>query len=162
MVFQFHNLFEHLSALDNICLAPLHVLGAARADAERRAVALLDELGVLHRRDARPRELSGGEAQRVALARAFAPRPRLILLDEPFSAMDRELRRDFISDVRAYVAEARVPLIHVTHHRNEARALADRVVLIDGGRNTATGSVDELLPSSLDKLDDSLRIHVRE
>jgi len=119
-------------------------------------VRLTDLLGKL------PSACSGGEAQRVALARAFAPEPRLVLLDEPFSAMDRELRRDFIADVRAYVDEARVPLLHVTHHRNEARALADRVVLIEGGRITASGGVDELLPASRDMLDDSLRIHTRE
>ncbi len=85
-----------------------------------------------------------------------------MLLDEPFSAMDRELRRDFVADVRAYVDEARVPLIHVTHHRNEARALADRVVLIEAGRIIAAGGVDELLPASRDQLDDSLRIHTRD
>ena len=82
---------------------------------------------VPHLATRRPATFSGGEAQRVALARALAPSPRLVLLDEPFSALDRDLRRDFVADVRAYVEEAKVPIIHVTHHRNEARALGDRV-----------------------------------
>ena len=159
-VFQSLALFPHMSARANVEYGlPRHV---ARAERKRRAEEMLARMKVAHLADRRPATFSGGEAQRVALARAFAPSPRLVLLDEPFSAMDRELRRDFIADVRGYVDEARVPLIHVTHHRNEARALADRVVLIDGGRITASGGVDELLPASLDKLDDSLRIHVRE
>jgi molybdate transport system ATP-binding protein len=159
-VFQSLALFPHMSARANVEYGlPRNML---RAERQRRAEEMLARMKVAHLAERRPATFSGGEAQRVALARAFAPSPRLVLLDEPFSAMDRELRRDFIADVRGYVDEARVPLIHVTHHRNEARALADRVVLIDGGRITATGSADELLPPSLDKLDDSLRIHVRE
>ena len=159
-VFQSLALFPHMSARANVEYGLPRKM--ARPERQRRAEEMLARMKVAHLAERRPATFSGGEAQRVALARAFAPSPRLILLDEPFSAMDRELRRDFIADVRGYVGEARVPLIHVTHHRNEARALADRVVLIDGGRITATGSVDELLPASLDKLDDSLRIHVRE
>jgi molybdate transport system ATP-binding protein len=159
-VFQSLALFPHMSARANVEYGlPRKML---RAERHRRAEEMLARMKVAHLAERRPATFSGGEAQRVALARAFAPSPRLVLLDEPFSAMDRELRRDFIADVRGYVDEARVPLIHVTHHRNEARALADRVVLIDGGRITATGSADELLPASIDKLDDSLRIHVRE
>jgi molybdate transport system ATP-binding protein len=159
-VFQSLALFPHMSARANVEYGlPRKML---RAERQRRAEEMLARMKVAHLAERRPATFSGGEAQRVALARAFAPSPRLVLLDEPFSAMDRELRRDFIADVRGYVDEARVPLIHVTHHRNEARALADRVVLIDGGRITATGSADELLPPSIDKLDDSLRIHVRE
>jgi molybdate transport system ATP-binding protein len=159
-VFQSLALFPHMSARANVEYGlPRNML---RAERQRRAEEMLARMKVAHLAERRPATFSGGEAQRVALARAFAPSPRLVLLDEPFSAMDRELRRDFIADVRGYVDEARVPLIHVTHHRNEARALADRVVLIDGGRITATGSADELLPPSIDKLDDSLRIHVRE
>ncbi|MGZ3443546.1 MAG: ATP-binding cassette domain-containing protein [Polyangia bacterium] len=159
-VFQSLALFPHMSALGNV----EYGLPRKRPAAERRrrAYEMLERMKVAPLAERRPATFSGGEAQRVALARAFAPRPRLVLLDEPFSAMDRELRRDFIADVRGYVAEAQVPLVHVTHHRNEARALGDRVVLIEAGRIKASGSVDELLPPSLDKLDDSLRIHIRE
>ncbi len=159
-VFQSLALFPHMTALGNV----EYGLPRAMPRAERRARAeeMLARMKVAHLAGRRPGTFSGGEAQRVALARAFAPKPQLVLLDEPFSAMDRELRRDFVADVRASGDEAREPLIHVTHHRNEARALADRVVLIEGGRIKAAGSVDELLPPSMDKLDDSLRIRVEE
>jgi molybdate transport system ATP-binding protein len=159
-VFQSLALFPHMTAAGNVEYGLPRKM--PRAERDKRAREMLARMKVAHLADRRPATFSGGEAQRVALARAFAPEPRLVLLDEPFSAMDRELRRDFIADVRAYVDEARVPLLHVTHHRNEARALADRVVLIEGGRITASGGVDELLPASRDMLDDSLRIHTRE
>jgi molybdate transport system ATP-binding protein len=159
-VFQSLALFPHMTALGHVEYGLPRTM--ARAERRLRAEEMLTRMKVAHLAARRPATFSGGEAQRVALARAFAPRPRLVLLDEPFSAMDRELRRDFIADVRAYVDEARVPLLHVTHHRNEARALADRVVLIEGGRIKAQGGVDEMLPASLDKLDDSLRIHLEE
>jgi molybdate transport system ATP-binding protein len=158
-VFQSLALFPHMSALGNVEYGLPRSM--PRAERHRRASEMLARMKVAHLSTRRPATFSGGEAQRVALARAFAPMPRLLLLDEPFSAMDRELRRDFVADVRAYVDEARVPLIHVTHHRNEARALADRVVLIEGGRIRAEGGVDELLPPSTDKLDESLRIDTR-
>jgi molybdate transport system ATP-binding protein len=159
-VFQSLALFPHMTALGNV----EYGLPRAMARLERRARAeqMLARMKVAHLAHRRPATFSGGEAQRVALARAFAPKPQLVLLDEPFSAMDRELRRDFIADVRAYVDEARVPLLHVTHHRNEARALGDRVILIEAGRIKAQGGVDELLPPSMDKLDDSLRITLDE
>jgi molybdate transport system ATP-binding protein len=155
-VFQSLALFPHMSAQRNVEYGLPRSM--PRAERHRRAVEMLARMKVAHLASRRPSTFSGGEAQRVALARAFAPAPRLVLLDEPFSAMDRELRRDFVDDVRGYIAEAQVPLIHVTHHRNEARALADRVVLLEAGRIKAAGSADELLPASLDKLDDSLPV----
>lgn len=158
-VFQSLALFPHLSALANVEYGLPRAM--PRPERKRRAVEMLTRMKVAHLASRRPATFSGGEAQRVALARAFAPSPRLVLLDEPFSAMDRELRRDFVDDVRSYIAEAKVPLIHVTHHRNEARALADRVVLLEGGRVKAMGSANELLLASLDKLDDSLPIKSR-
>ena len=82
----------------------------------------------------------------MALARAFARSPRLVLLDEPFSAMDRELRLDLAVDVRSFADDTRVPIVHVTHHRGEARALADRVVLFERGHVTRVGTVAECLP----------------
>jgi ABC-type polar amino acid transport system ATPase subunit len=93
LVFQFHHLFAHLTALDNVTLAPVHVLRLPRADAERRAMALLATLGVDHRARALPRELSGGEAQRVAIARALAVDPPVLMMDEPTASLDPE-RRD--------------------------------------------------------------------
>jgi molybdate transport system ATP-binding protein len=143
-VFQSLALFPHMTAEANVAYGlPRDLSSDARRE---RARAMLKRMKVEHVADRKPPTLSGGEAQRVALARAFARTPRLALLDEPFSAMDRELRRELAADVRAYVDEAHIPLIHVTHHRNEARALGDRVVLFDHGRITSIGTVDELLP----------------
>jgi molybdate transport system ATP-binding protein len=158
-VFQSLALFPHMTALGNVEYGLPRAM--PRVERRRRAAAMLERMKVAHLGTRRPATFSGGEAQRVALARAFAPTPRLVLLDEPFSAMDRELRRDFVDDVRQYVAEACIPLIHVTHHRNEARALGDRVILMDSGRVRATGSVDEILPASADKMDDSLPLATR-
>jgi len=158
-VFQSLALFPHMSARANVEYGLPRAM--PRPERRRRAEEMLARMRVSHLAERRPSTFSGGEGQRVALARAFAPAPRLILLDEPFSAMDRELRRDFVADVRAYVEEARIPLIHVTHHRNEARALGDRVILIEGGRIKSIGSVDELLPPSHDKMDDSLPLRTQ-
>jgi molybdate transport system ATP-binding protein len=153
-VFQSLALFPHMTAQGNVEYGLPRSMD--RAQRRQRAAEMLARMKVAHLAARRPATFSGGEAQRVALARAFAPSPRLILLDEPFSAMDRELRRDFVDEVRAYVIEARIPLVHVTHHRNEARALGDHVILIENGRIKATGGVDALLPPSGDKMDDSL------
>ncbi len=106
---------------------------------------MLERMKVPHVGDRRPATFSGGEAQRVALARAFAISPRLVLLDEPFSAMDRTLRQSLLADVRAYADESKLPILHVTHHRNEARAVGDRAILLDAGRITGVGTVDEMI-----------------
>jgi molybdate transport system ATP-binding protein len=155
-VFQSLALFPHLTALANVTYGiDRRLPGAER---KQRANEMLARMRVSHLRDRRPATFSGGEAQRVALARAFAMSPRLVLLDEPFSAMDRELRLQLASDVRAWVDEARLPLVHVTHHRNEARAIGDRVVLLEGGRVTGVGTLDALLP----KLDDTMPLRVSQ
>jgi molybdate transport system ATP-binding protein len=143
-VFQSLALFPHLSALENVAYGINPKLPAK--EQKDRARSMLTRMKVGHLESRRPRTFSGGEAQRVALARAFAMSPRVVLLDEPFSAMDRALRRELARDVRQVVDEERLPLIHVTHHRNEARALGDRVVLIENGRIAAQGPID-LLPA---------------
>lgn len=132
MVFQAHALFEHLTAVDNITLAPRHVHGwdAARADA--RAAELLEQLGVAHRADAYPRQLSGGEAQRVAIARALARDPMLLLMDEPTSALDSARRNTLAATVRT-LASARRALLIATHDEEFAKACADRVVRLENG-----------------------------
>lgn len=142
-VFQSLALFPHMTAVKNVCYG----MDPATPKEERRARALevLTRLKVAHLADRRPATFSGGEAQRVAVARAFAMRPRLVLLDEPFSAMDRHLRQELTKDVRAFVDELGVPLIHVTHHRQEARQLGDRAVLLERGRVVAIGPVNEVL-----------------
>jgi ABC-type polar amino acid transport system ATPase subunit len=126
MVFQFHALFEHMSALDNVCLGPIHAQGVSRADAEARANGLLDQLGVHARRTALPRELSGGEAQRVAIARALAMDPPLLLLDEPTASLDPARRTDLGTSLRALVQSGRA-LVMTSHDDDFVRAFATDV-----------------------------------
>ncbi len=141
-VFQSLALFPHMSALRNVEYGMHEVPKSERED---RAKALLDRVGVGHLANRRPRTFSGGEAQRVALARALARQPQLLLLDEPFSALDRELRAQLITLVRELVPELGVPLVHVTHSVAEARQLADQIVRVDRGRVVATGTPAEVL-----------------
>jgi ABC-type polar amino acid transport system ATPase subunit len=114
MVFQFHALFEHLTARANVALAPIHVARRARPEAERDAQALLDDLGVGHRALAYPRELSGGEAQRVAIARALAMAPRLLLLDEPTASLDPVRRTELADTLRRLAGDGRT-LVLTSH-----------------------------------------------
>jgi len=141
-VFQSLALFPHMSAVDNVVYGMDRAL--ERGVRAERARALLDRLRAGHLADRRPATFSGGEAQRVALARALATSPRVILLDEPFSALDRELRVELITDLRELIRELDVPVLFVTHHRAEARALGERVVLLDHGRVERVGGVSEL------------------
>ncbi len=127
MVFQFHCLFEHLSALRNVCLAPVHVHGMTHEAAERRAHELLTALGVDHRAHALPRELSGGEAQRVAIARALAVDPPLLLMDEPTASLDSGRRAELGELLRRLTTERRTLLV-ATHDEEFARESAMRVV----------------------------------
>ena len=133
MVFQFHNLFAHLTAVHNVWLAPVHVRGEARESAERAARRLLDELGVGGRAEARPHELSGGEAQRVAIARALAMDPPVLLLDEPTASLDPERRMDLARTVRTLVEGGRTVLA-ATHDADFVRCCADRVLQLESGR----------------------------
>jgi polar amino acid transport system ATP-binding protein len=126
MVFQFHCLWVHLTAVENICLAPVHVYGTPPGDATTRARALMTELGVGHREQALPRELSGGEAQRVAIARALAADPRLLLI----TCHDDDFVRDFATRVVVLadgrVVEAGDPAVVLTAPAHEAtRRLLD-------------------------------------
>jgi molybdate transport system ATP-binding protein len=143
-VFQSLALFPHMTALQNVLYGMQRTL--RRSTRAEHAVALLDRLRVRHLAGRKPRTFSGGEAQRVALARALATSPRVILLDEPFSALDRELRVELIADLRESIRELSLPVVFVTHHRDEARALGDRMVLIEGGVVQRVGKVEELVP----------------
>jgi ABC-type polar amino acid transport system ATPase subunit len=127
MVFQFHHLFEHLSALDNVCLAPIHAHGIPPPEARRRARELLDAFGVAGRANALPRELSGGEAQRVAIARAIAVDPPLLLMDEPTASLDPARRVELRELLGGLVAKGRT-LVITTHDDEFARASATRVL----------------------------------
>jgi molybdate transport system ATP-binding protein len=142
-VFQSLALFPHLTALGNVAYGIDRRRG--RAERRARAQAMLDRLGVAHLAERRPRTFSGGEAQRVALARALATSPRVVLLDEPFSALDRDLRMQLATEVRALVDELALPLLQVTHHHGEARAMGDRILRVAGGRIAEAGAVDEIL-----------------
>ena len=144
MVFQFHHLFAHMSALQNVMLAPLHVLKQRRADAQRTAEALLTQLGVGHRGSALPGQLSGGEAQRVAIARALAMQPPVLLLDEPTASLDPARRGELAAALRQLTASGRTLLV-ATHDAEFARGCAHRVIVMDGGRIVRQGSAADLL-----------------
>ena len=132
MVFQAHGLFEHLTAIENVTLAPIHVLGWQPSRADATGHQLLDTLGVATRANAFPRQLSGGEAQRVAIARALAPDPALLLMDEPTAALDPARRQSLGELLRGLAHQGRALLIS-THDVDFAEAYADRVIsLLDG------------------------------
>jgi ABC-type polar amino acid transport system ATPase subunit len=136
MVFQFHCLFEHLTALHNVWLAPVHVQRVAAGEAERRARELLRQLGVEHRAGALPRELSGGEAQRVAIARALATDPPVLLMDEPTASLDPS---ELVAIMRALVQRGRTLMV-ATHDEEFVRGVEGRVVrLADGAVTNLTG-----------------------
>jgi ABC-type polar amino acid transport system ATPase subunit len=144
MVFQFHFLFEHLTAIDNVCLAPVHALKVGHVEARRRAQGLLDDLGVGHRAHALPRELSGGEAQRVAIARALAVDPRLLLLDEPTASLDPARRNDLGDVLKALAASGRT-LLFTSHDDDFVREFSTRVVILANGRVVEEGAPRRVL-----------------
>jgi len=136
MVFQDYQLFPHLSVLDNLCLAPQIVRKVARPEAEKRARALLEQVGLGDRHGSRPSELSGGQKQRVALARALAQDVKVLLLDEPTSALDARTRDEIVGILRELVKRAARPLtlLLVTHDLNLAETLSDEVWTLVEGR----------------------------
>ncbi|MBS1816515.1 MAG: amino acid ABC transporter ATP-binding protein [Acidobacteria bacterium] len=136
MVFQFHCLFEHLTAIENVWLAPVHVHGAMRAEAEARGMELLGQLGVAHRATALPRELSGGEAQRVAIARALATDPPVLLMDEPTASLDPARRDELARLVQELVTRGRT-IVAATHDEEFAERGASRIIRMASGRVSA-------------------------
>jgi glutamate transport system ATP-binding protein len=136
IVFQFHHLFAHMTALDNVCLAPVHALARPRGASEERARALLEALGVGGRAAAMPHELSGGEAQRVAIARALAVDPAVLLMDEPTASLDRARRDDLADTLKQLAAQGRTVVI-ATHDEEFARSAAHRVIVMHEGRLAA-------------------------
>jgi ABC-type polar amino acid transport system ATPase subunit len=145
-VFQFHHLFEHLSAIENVRLAPVHVHGVSQDDADRRGRTWLDDLGVGHRAGALPRELSGGEAQRVALARALALDPSLLLLDEPTASLDPARRTDLGETLQRLAANGRT-LVVTCHDDDFVRDFADTVVILADGVVVECGPARQILTS---------------
>jgi polar amino acid transport system ATP-binding protein len=132
MVFQAHALFEHLTALENVVLAPVRVLGHEPEPARQRARGLLDSLGVAGRVDAYPSQMSGGEAQRVAIARALAMDPPLLLMDEPTASLDPARRGSLGDSLRGLAREGRGLLI-ATHDTDFASEFADRIIILAEG-----------------------------
>lgn len=132
MVFQEHALFEHLTVLDNVTLAPIHVRGWTRDKAIQAANELLDSLGVVDRAQAFPRQLSGGQAQRVAIARALVLDPQLLLMDEPTSALD-PARRVALADTLKKLTRGGRALLISTHDSDFAAACADRIIGLENG-----------------------------
>jgi polar amino acid transport system ATP-binding protein len=133
MVFQFHHLFEHLSALHNVWLAPVHVLHQPRKAAERRALELLEQMGIGARAHDMPHELSGGEAQRVAIARALAMGPQVLLMDEPTASLDPARRGDLAAILRR-LADEGCALLIASHDEEFVRGCAHRVLTMAEGR----------------------------
>ena len=133
MVFQNFNLFPHLTALANVALGPLRVRHLPKADAEARALALLEKVGLAEHAHKLPGKLSGGQQQRVAIARALAMEPKVLLFDEPTSALDPEMVGEVL-DVMQSLARTGVTMVIVTHEMGFARRVANRVIFMEAGR----------------------------
>jgi ABC-type polar amino acid transport system ATPase subunit len=139
MVFQAFNLFPHMTALQNIMLAPMKVKRLSRAEAEQQARALLDRVGLRDRASNYPANLSGGQQQRVAIARALAMQPKIMLFDEPTSALDPEMINEVL-DVMTALARDGMTMMCVTHEMGFARRVAHRVVFMDEGQVVEEGA----------------------
>jgi polar amino acid transport system ATP-binding protein len=144
MVFQRFNLFQHMTAIENIIEGPVTVQKRRRAEAVEEAMALLRRVGLSDKRDAFPSELSGGQQQRIAIARALAMRPKLMLFDEPTSALDPELVGEVLAVMRD-LARSGMTMIVVTHELGFAREVASEVVFMDRGAIVERGAPGEIL-----------------
>ena len=142
MVFQSYELFPHLSIRQNLMLAPVKVKKRDKKEVEKEALALLERVGLLPKKDNYPRQLSGGQKQRVAIVRALIMHPEVLLLDEITAALDPEMVREVLDVVLSLAKEGRTMVI-VTHEMQFARAVADRMVFIDGGKIVEEGKPDD-------------------
>jgi len=143
-VFQRFNLFAHLSALENVALAPRNLLGLSRPEAEARARQLLARVGLADKEQSRPAQLSGGQQQRVAIARALAMQPEVMLFDEPTSALDPEMVGEVIAVMRE-LADEGMTMVVVTHEMGFARSAADRIVMMDEGKILEEGPAAQMI-----------------
>ena len=141
MEYQSFNQFAHMSILQNVTLGPVEVLGLSKAEAEQRAMGLLDRVGVASQANKVPAQLSGGQQQRVAIARSLAMHPKAMLFDEPTSALDPEMINEVL-DVMVDLARQGMTMIVVTHEMNFARRVADRVVFMADGAIVEEGAPD--------------------
>ncbi len=143
MVFQHFNLFPHLTILENVTLAPRLVRGVSRADAEKKAMELLERVGLPEKAKNYPQQLSGGQKQRVAIVRSLAMEPQMMLFDEPTSALDPEMVGEVL-DVMKDLAKNGMTMVVVTHEMRFARDVASRVLFLEGGRIAEEGSPAEI------------------
>ena len=128
MVFQQFNLFPHMDIMKNLILAPMKLQGKSQQEAEAEAMRLLERVGLADRAHAYPSQLSGGQRQRVAFARALAPNPQVLLLDEPFAAIDAKIRQELRSWLKEMIGKLGITSIFVTHDQDEAIEVADEII----------------------------------
>lgn len=143
MVFQQFNLFPHMTILKNLTLAPMKLLKMGKAEAEEKALSLLDRVGLKDRAESYPAQLSGGQKQRVAIVRALMMSPDVMLFDEPTSALDPEMVGEVLS-VMKQLAEEGMTMVVVTHEMGFAREVADRILFMSDGKITEEGTPDEI------------------
>ena len=143
MVFQQFNLFPHMTVLKNMTIAPIKLLGLSKEDAEKRALELLERVGLADRANSYPSQLSGGQKQRVAIVRALCMQPEVMLFDEPTSALDPEMVGEVLEVMKA-LAEDGMTMSVVTHEMGFAREVADRVLFIDQGIIMEQGKPEEI------------------
>jgi arginine/ornithine transport system ATP-binding protein len=144
MVFQHFNLWSHMSALENVIEAPVHVLGIGKKEAREKAEHYLNKVGVAHRMEAYPAHMSGGEQQRVAIARALAMEPEVMLFDEPTSALDPELVGEVLKVMQDLALEGRTMVV-VTHEMGFAREVSNQLVFLHKGQVEERGDPREVL-----------------
>ena len=147
LVFQNFNLFPHLTVLQNLCIAPVRVLGMERGTARKQARDLLEKMGLASKENAYPCELSGGQQQRVSIARALAMSPKILFFDEPTSALDPELTGEVLKIIKA-LAEHKMTMVIVTHEMAFARDVANKVIFMDQGVIVEQGSPDYVFNQS--------------
>jgi general L-amino acid transport system ATP-binding protein len=147
MVFQSFNLFPHLTALQNITLAPMRVRRYSRSEAEAVGMKLLERVGIPEQAHKYPAQLSGGQQQRVAFARALAMNPKIMLFDEPTSALDPEMINEVLEVMKSLARDAGMTMLCVTHEMGFARAVANRMVFLDHGQIVEQGPPDQIFGS---------------
>ena len=143
MVFQHFNLFPHMTVLENMTLAPVHLLKQSKEEAEAKAMNLLQRVGLADRADAYPSQLSGGQKQRIAIVRALAMEPEVMLFDEPTSALDPEMVGEVL-EVMKELAKAGMTMVVVTHEMGFAKEVASRVIFMDEGKILEEGTPEEI------------------
>lgn len=147
MVFQHFNLFPHMTVLGNMTIAPIRLLGKSRAEAEEKALRLLERVGLADRANAYPSQLSGGQKQRIAIVRALCMDPEVMLFDEPTSALDPEMVGEVLDVMKRLAREEGMTMVVVTHEMGFAREVGSRVIFMDDGKIVEEGTPEEIFSS---------------